>query len=74
MVVSTPCMERKRGPNMETGIEIRSLDETGFRCAVVIGGVVRYVGSYEKCNCFAQSKVSREDRSRQDQMLIRAIH
>jgi hypothetical protein len=57
---------------METGVEIRSLDETGFRCAVVIGGVVRYVGSYENCSCFLQSKLPREDRQRQDQMLIRA--
>lgn len=59
---------------MESGIEIRNLDGTGYRCAVVIGGVVRYVGSYENCSCFLQSKLPREDRDRQGKMLIRAIY
>ena len=59
---------------METGIEIRNLDETGYRCAVVIGGIVRFVGSYENCSCFLQSKLPRQHRHHQDQMLIRAVY
>jgi hypothetical protein len=59
---------------METDMEIRTLDEAGYRCAVVIGGFVRYVGSYENCSWFLQSKLPRDDRGHQDQMLIRAIN
>jgi hypothetical protein len=69
------CMDRQKGlTSMETAIEIRKLDEGGFRFAVVIGGFIRFVGSHENCNCFLRSKLPREDRDRQDHMLIRAVH
>lgn len=54
-------------------IEIRSLDATGFRCAVVVDGFVRYVGSPENCACWARSLHPQADRERQDTMLLRAV-
>jgi len=54
-------------------LEIRSLDATGFRCAVVVDGLVRYVGSQENCTCWAQSLCPQADREHQDAMLLRAV-
>ena len=55
-------------------IEIRDLDGSGFRCAVVIDGLVRFVGSVEQCRLRAQFLMpSASDRERQDKMLTRAV-
>jgi hypothetical protein len=57
------------------GIEIRDLDGTGFRCAVIMDGVVRFVGSVEQCRLRAQLLMpAAGDRERQDKMLMRAVH
>jgi hypothetical protein len=58
----------------KSGIEIRDLDGSGFRCAVVMDGLVRFVGSVEQCRLRAQIMMpSASDRDRQDQMLFRAV-
>jgi hypothetical protein len=55
-------------------IEIRSLDGSVFRCAVVMDGVVRFVGSVEKCKERAEMLAPRAaDRDRQDRMLRRVV-
>ncbi len=55
------------------GIEIWNLDSTGLRCAVVVSGLVRYVGSPERCAQLARSLSPLDDRERQRIMLLRAI-
>jgi len=59
----------------KSGIEIRVLDSSGQRCAVLMNGLVRYVGSVDQCRQRAQFLMPRDsDRERQDQMLLRAVH
>ncbi len=59
-------------PN-KAGIEIWDLDGNGIRCAVVVDGLVRYVGAREQCLRRAEILADPGDRERQDQMLARAI-
>lgn len=59
----------------KSGIEIRVLDGSGQRCAVLLDGLVRYVGSAEQCRQRAEILMPRgSDRDRQDEMLLRAMH
>lgn len=57
----------------KTGIEIWDLDGSGFRCAVVVNGRIRYVGSAEECKLRATILAPHNDREHQDRMLIRAV-
>ena len=57
----------------KTGIEIWDLDGSGFRCAVAVDGVIRYVGEREQCVRRAEILVSKQDREYQDRMLVRAV-
>jgi hypothetical protein len=55
-------------------LEIRPLDGNGHRCAVVVDGIVRFVGSAEECCVRAELlKPRASDRDRQDRMLRRAV-
>lgn len=57
----------------ETTIEIRRLDAEGARCALLIDGLIRYVGSFDECQRRAEILARRSDRERQDRMLARAL-
>ena len=57
----------------KTGIQIWDLDGSGFRYAVAVDGVVRYVGEREQCVRRAEILVTRQDREYQDRMLLRAV-
>ena len=54
-------------------VEIWDLDGTGFRCAVAVDGVVRFVGSTAQCKIRAEILTPDPDRERQDKMLVRAV-
>ena len=58
----------------EITIEIRALDD-GARCALLIDGLTRYVGSRDECHRRAEIivRAQRGDRERQDQMLARGF-
>jgi len=56
-----------------TNVEIWDLDGTGIRRALVLNGVVRYVGSYEKCAQRAKILIPQSDRDHQDRMVFRSI-
>lgn len=57
----------------KTGIEIWDLDGNGVRCAIVVNGLVRYVGSRDDCQRRAEILAFRGNRERQDLMLARAL-
>ena len=57
----------------KAGVEIWDLDGRGTRCALVLDGVVRYVGARAQCVQRAQILAVANDRARQDLMLLRAF-
>ena len=57
----------------KTGIEIWDLDGNGMRCAVVVNGLIHYVGSHDECRRRAEILAPHGDRERQDTMLVRAL-
>lgn len=57
----------------ETIIEIRLLDADGMRCALLVNGLIRYVGSRDECQRRAEILARRSSRESQDQMLARAL-
>ena len=59
--------------NDARAIKILDLDENGCRCAISVGGRVRFVGSRDECARRADILRPLEDRARQDSMLARAI-
>ena len=55
------------------GVEIWTLDGAGGRCALAVGGLVRYVGAREECERRAQILMLANERNLQDMMLARAL-
>ena len=53
------------------GPEVVALDEDGYRCAVMLDGVVRFVGSREQCRQRLDILSPVDDRPRQDVALQR---
>jgi hypothetical protein len=53
----------------KTGVEIQRLDE--IRYAVIINGIVRYVGMFEECERRAAILTPKNDRAAQDRALGR---
>ena len=62
-----------RTQNKADAVAILDLDGNGIRCAVAVDGRVRFVGSRDECARRADILCQRDDRSRQDAMLVRAI-
>jgi len=61
---------RLRAMKARTGIEIQRLDDNRF--AVVIDGLVRYVGTLEECQRRAALLSPQSDRAAQDRALGRS--
>ena len=57
----------------EATIEIQVLDANGGRCALLINGLIRFVGSRDQCQQRAEILLRRSVRDRQDRMLGRAL-
>jgi hypothetical protein len=66
-------MKRIKMKAEKTSVEIWNLDGNGFRCAVALNGIVRFVGSAEQCQRHAEILKPDPDRDRQDKMLVRAL-
>jgi hypothetical protein len=63
----------KMSKHKKTGVEIWDLDGNGTRFALVIGGVIQFVGSHDDCKRRASILDRSGERDYQDKMLRRAL-
>ena len=71
-LLNVVCRSPSVGQDESMSVEILDLDGNQMRCAVIVDGLVRFVGSAEECCRRLEIRNRRDDRAHLDAMLVRA--